>query len=88
MAATVKRRMGDILVEMDFIGRDQLEMAAVESRKLGIVIGEVLVRLGWISREQLQIAIAIQSGAKRMETEKVKIDPELVAEMPGEFVSG
>ena len=46
----MKERIGDILIEMGFIGRDQLEAAVVESRKTNTMLGEVLLRLGWMPR--------------------------------------
>ena len=41
----MKKRMGDILLEMGFIGQDQLEMALAESRETGKMMGDVLLRL-------------------------------------------
>ena len=81
------KRIGDILIEMGFIDRDQLEMAATESRKTGTMLGDVLLRLDWITQEQLQMSLAVQSGAKRLNTDTVKIDPGLVAEIPQDFVT-
>ena len=81
------KRIGDILIEMGFIDRDQLEMAASESQKTGVMLGDVLVRLDWVTQEQLQMSLAVQSGAKLLDTEAIKVDPGLVAQVPQEFVT-
>ena len=62
----MKGRIGDILVEMGFIGRDQLETAAMESKKTQALLGDVLLRLDWVTQDQLQMAIAVQSGAQML----------------------
>ena len=77
-----KKRLGDILVELGFIDKDQLELALAESKKTGLMLGEVLLRLNWVSEEQLQMAIAIQSGAKVLDISKVNPDPGLMKLIP------
>ena len=85
----MKGRIGDILVEMGFIGRDQLETAAVESKKTQALLGDVLLRLDWVTQEQLQMAIAVQSGAQRLDTARaeLEIDEELIRQIPESFVN-
>ncbi len=83
----MKKRIGDILMEMGFIDGDQLKMALMESKKTGDMIGDVLQRLGWVTEEDLQIVIAVQSGARIIDTENVEIDQTLMARIPIEFVS-
>jgi type IV pilus assembly protein PilB len=83
----MKKRIGEILIEMGFIDNDQLEMGLDESKKTGFMLGEVLLRLDWITDEQLQMAIAVQSGAHILNTKTVKPDPDLIKQIPYEFVS-
>ena len=59
----MKKRIGDILMEMGFIDQDQLKMALMETKKTGTMLGDVLLRLDWVTEEDLQMAIAVQSGA-------------------------
>jgi type IV pilus assembly protein PilB len=82
----MKKRIGDILIEMGFIDNDQLRMALAETKKTGAMLGDSLLRLDWISEEQLQMAIAVQSGAKILDTETVNIDLGLIAKIPKEYV--
>ena len=81
------KRIGDILIDLGFIDRDQLEMALTESKKTGVMLGDVLLRLDWVTQEQLQMSLAVQSGAKLLDADAVKVDPGLIAEVPQEFVT-
>jgi type IV pilus assembly protein PilB len=83
----MKKRIGDILIQMGFIDQGQLEMALIESKKTSAMLGDVLLRLDWITGEQLQNAIAVQSGAEILDTSAVAIDNALIAKIPVEFVS-
>ncbi len=80
-----RKRLGDILVELGFIDKDQLELALAESKKTGLMLGEVLLRLNWVTEDQLQMAIAIQSGAKVLDVNKVDPDPEAIKIVPKEI---
>ena len=82
----MKKRLGDILLEMGFIGQDQLEMALAESRETGKMVGDVLLRLDWLTEEQLHLAIAVQSGAKLLDRATVQVDQQLLSEIPQKFV--
>jgi type IV pilus assembly protein PilB len=82
----MKKRIGDILIEMGFIDNNQLKMALMETKRTGVMLGDALLRLDWISEEQLQMAIAVQSGAKILDTETANIDLGLIAKIPKEFV--
>jgi len=85
----MKGRIGDILVEMGYIGRDQLETAVVESKKTKALLGDVLLRLDWVTQEQLNMALAVQSGAQRLDTAQaeLEIDEELIREIPESFIN-
>ncbi|MFH2045900.1 MAG: ATPase, T2SS/T4P/T4SS family [Pseudomonadota bacterium] len=85
--AMAKKRIGDILLEMGFVGNDQLDMALMEAKRTGVMLGSVLVRLDWISEEQMQMALAVQSGAKIVDISSVKIDFDLIASIPEKFVT-
>ncbi len=83
----MKKRIGDILLEMGFIDGDQLQMALLETKKIGLMLGDVLLRLGWITEEDLQMAIAVQSGAKILDIEHVVVDHQLMTRIPLDFVN-
>ena len=83
----MKKRIGDILVEMGYIGMDQLKMALMETKKTGVMLGQVLIRLDWVTDEQLQMALAVQSGAKILDPKKANVDLGLIASIPLSFVA-
>ena len=83
----MKKRIGDILMEMGFLDGDQLQMALMETQKTKSMLGEVLQRLGWVTEEDLQMAIAVQSGAKILDTDNVTIDQGLMSLVPIDFVN-
>jgi len=83
----MKKYIGEILVEMGYIDQDQLDMALMENKKTGIMVGEVLLRLDWITDENLRMALAVQSGAKILDTKTTNIDHGLIAKIPLGFVT-
>lgn len=82
----MKKRLGDILIEMGFVDAAQLKLALMESQKTGSMLGDVLLRLGWVSEGDLQLAIAAQSGAQVLDTKNVEINHSLMSRVPMEFV--
>ncbi len=82
----MKKRIGDILIDMGFIGADQLNMALMESKKTGAMLGDVLRRLDWVTEEDLQMAIAVQSGAQILDANHVHIDTALLTRIPTEII--
>lgn len=83
----MKKRIGDILIDMGFIDLDQLKMALVETQKTGVMLGDVLRRLDWVTEEDLQMALAVQSGAQILDTNSVTIDHGLPTIIPLEVVN-
>jgi type IV pilus assembly protein PilB len=83
----MKKRIGDILFELGFIDDTKLKMALEETKKSGLLLGNVLLRLDWVTEEQLQMAIAIQSGAKILDTKSITIDQSLITQIPLNYAS-
>jgi len=83
----MKKRIGDILIDMGFIDQDQLKMALAETQKTGVMLGDVLRRLDWVTEEDLQMAIAVQSGAQILDANNISIDQGLPAIIPFEIIN-
>lgn len=81
----MKRRIGDILVELGYISQDQIERALQESKRTGVMLGAVLTRLGWVTEEQLNIALGVQSGARLIDIKRISADNTLLRDIPQEF---
>ena len=49
----------------------------------------MLLRLDWVTQEQLNMALAVQSGAQRLDTAQaeLEIDEELIREIPESFIN-
>ncbi|MFH1982188.1 MAG: GspE/PulE family protein [Pseudomonadota bacterium] len=83
----MKKRLGDLMVEMGYIGDDQLSMALMEAKKTGTMLGEVLKRLDWITDEQLQMCLAVQSGAQILDTKTATVELGVIDKIPLSFVT-
>ena len=53
-----ERRIGDILLELGFVGEEALAKAAVEQERSGLPLGQILVEQGAITRLELASALA------------------------------
>lgn len=60
MGETVKKRLGEILIEDGILSPENLEEALNQQKKEGGIIGQILIRLGYISEEDLVAAVAKQ----------------------------
>ena len=60
---TGRKRLGEILVELEIISRNDLERALVEQQasETREKLGEVLIRLGLVTREQILVALLKQA---------------------------
>lgn len=57
----VKKKIGEILVEMAHINQQQLEQALLRQESSRVMLGNILIELGYITEKQLQEALAIQN---------------------------
>ena len=55
-----KKRLGDILVESDFVHHDQLQQALQHCQKTGMPLGQALVKLNILTEEDLRPALQAQ----------------------------
>ncbi len=84
MAGYRKRvRLGDILVEYDYITQEQLEDALAQQKEKGKLLGEMLIELNYISEEDMMRALQTQLGLEFVDLRNYEIDERAVA-MVGE----
>jgi len=57
-----RKRLGELLEELGYLSRDQLEIALEVQRLEGKSLGEILVELSFVSPSELAQAIAYQAG--------------------------
>lgn len=71
-----QKRIGDQLVDLGIITRDQLSVALHEKQKSGKMVGEILVDLGFISPEVLTGFLAESTGLQQFDPKKTMLDPD------------
>ncbi len=77
-------RIGDRLVSKGLISADQLDVALLEQKRRGKMLGEVLVDLGFITENALASMLAEASGLERFELSSAMLDVEMVRIIPRE----
>ncbi len=62
LQTSIRRQLGQIMVDEGFLTHEQLEFAIVEQHRSGKPIGQVLVELGLVSAGAVANALAEQHG--------------------------
>ena len=78
-AGSAKVRIGDHLVSMGVISKDQLNVALQEKKISGKLLGEVLVDLGFITADTLSTFLAETSGFEVFDPKQTIIDGQALA---------
>jgi type IV pilus assembly protein PilB len=76
---TVKKKLGEILVERGVIDEAQLEVAIREQRRLGGKLGRILIDLGLVTDDELSNALGQQTGVQQVDVDKVRPTDEALA---------
>ncbi len=83
----LKKKIGDILIELNIITSQQLAEALHEQKTTGKLLGQVLLERGFVTKNDLSNALAKQVGVPFVEkiTEQM-IDPMLLGKVPLKFL--
>lgn len=76
------KQLGELLVDLGVITKDQLKRALETQKDKGGLIGQVLVDLGYVSEEAIAQAITAQYGFPYLPLENYEIDAEIVKIVP------
>ena len=71
-----KMRLGERLIKMGLITKEQLNVALQEKKLSGKMLGEAIVELGFIDEEQLTIALAESAGFEVFDPKSTIVDGE------------
>ena len=82
MVDTLKKRLGDILVEESLLTAEQLAQALYEQRRTGKPLAVILINSGLVSEEDIVITLSEQLGIPHLRVESYEIPPEVLAEVP------
>ncbi len=71
-------RIGDALVEMGLISKDQLQVALIQKKHSDKRLGEILVELGFITEHALSAFLSDSSGYETFKLDSAIIDPDSI----------
>ncbi len=80
------KKIGEVLVEMGFVTKEQIFNALVESKKMHIPLGTILVQQGVITLEDLRTALSAQLGYEVVTQDQLKIDDSVLSMLPEDFI--
>ncbi|HEX9647487.1 MAG TPA: ATPase, T2SS/T4P/T4SS family [Alphaproteobacteria bacterium] len=78
-------RLGERLRELRLLSDDQLEVALLEQKRSGKLLGEILVDFGFITEGALSQVIAESTGRARFDAGTTVVDPDVVQLVPKEI---
>ena len=69
------RRLDDVVVDLGFVGRDEMDQAVMEAQRTGASPERVLLQGGRLSEEQLSRAVAERFGLDHVDLTEYRFDP-------------
>jgi type IV pilus assembly protein PilB len=81
MVDTLKKRLGDILIEERLLTQEQLAQALYEQRRTGQPLVVILIKAGLVSEEDIVITLSEQLGIPHLRVESYEIPIEVIAEV-------
>ncbi|MBR4330194.1 MAG: Flp pilus assembly complex ATPase component TadA, partial [Candidatus Riflebacteria bacterium] len=81
-----RKRIGEILIEMNAITRDQLDEALKQQPIEKHMIGETLIKQGAVNEPTLYRGLAIQHGVKFIDLDSIELNTELVRQIPESLI--
>ncbi len=85
-ARTTRKRLGEILLEEQVIGENELWAALQEQRRTGKLLGETLVEMGYASEEDVAGTIVMQFGMPYLSVRMYDISEEMQTVFPGRLL--
>jgi len=76
------KQLGELLLEMALITREQLEQALALQKTKGGLLGQILVELGYVSEEQIAQALTAQYGFPYLPLRNYEVDAEVLKLIP------
>ncbi|MFO1241911.1 MAG: GspE/PulE family protein [Rickettsiales bacterium] len=77
-----KLLLGERLLELGIIAKDQLEIALLEQKTNKKLLGAILVEMGFLTESALAEVLAESAGTERFDIRKTIIDPQVIAMVP------
>ena len=81
-----RKRIGEILIEMNAITREQLDEALKHQPIEKHMIGETLIEQGAVTEPTLYKGLAIQHGVEFLDLDSIELNTELVRQIPESLI--
>jgi type II secretion system protein E len=81
------RRLGQMLIEQNLLGEDDLDQALTEQQRTGTRLGEILIKMGVVSQEDVMRTLSEQLRIPYMPLNDVQIDRSLAQGIPARLVN-
>ncbi|MEA3367718.1 MAG: ATPase, T2SS/T4P/T4SS family [Planctomycetota bacterium] len=81
MTVPTQKRLGQVLLEMEKVSKEQLQEAVELKQEKGGALGAVLVDLGYCEQADVSAALAIQAGMRKVDLDEIEIPPEVIEKM-------
>ncbi|RKY31160.1 MAG: hypothetical protein DRP74_05465 [Candidatus Omnitrophota bacterium] len=86
MKRSVRKQLGELLIERAIINQEQLEKALEMQRQKGGLIGEILVEMGFAKEEDIAQALTSQYGFPFLPLANYEINAEVINVIPKRVV--
>jgi len=77
-------RIGDLLISKGMLTKKQLEIALIQQRVTGAILGDTLISLGFVTSREFAETIALQSGIEYIDLRHFNISDEALRLIPKE----
>lgn len=75
-------RIGEKLIALGLISKDQLDVALQEQRNSKKLLGAILVEMGFLTENALGEVLAESAGTEKFDAKKAMLDPSLITLIP------
>jgi type IV pilus assembly protein PilB len=82
---TLRKRLGQMLVEAGLLSEDDVAQAARDAAAAGRRLGEYIVEKGLVTAEALAATLSQQLGVRFLDLQRVEIAPEATRLVPADF---
>ena len=82
LAPSTARLLGERLRARRLVTAHQVEMALLEQRRTGALLGEILLQLGFVTQQALAAVLAEQGGVPFVDLAGLSVPPEVLALVP------
>ncbi|MDD3436108.1 MAG: ATPase, T2SS/T4P/T4SS family [Candidatus Gastranaerophilales bacterium] len=80
------KRLGELLIDKEYITETQLIQALSESKRQGTPLGSTLYKLGFITLNQLKETLQIQQGYEIVNSSQLEIQEKVINILPEDFI--